>query len=499
MKKINQLVTSIVSKLPNRNNFIFWILVALFFKSMFFGYKAWLEPNRFANTHYVNMLPAEATDTYSYFGPMENYKNNGSYYTPEHEDYRMPGYGIVYLILRMVLSIRATVTTIVFLQLLLSALSVYVLAQIAYMVFKRESIFVLTFFLYAVSTFVSLYDIALLTESFTASAFIFSVYYLLKSDKDPKYLLLSGFFLTWSTFMRPVMSLVFFIFVLYVVVKNAKSIAEVFSKAVKPLLLLIIPFILIDGAWMYRNYQHYHRIIPLTKTRFYTSTETTYLSHLNWFIQAFGGSVAGWEPDADIQFFYQRKDFKIKKDVELPAYVYTSKFNRDSLIQLRTMIQSIRTDSLDSIKKRALDVTLMRTLDRYTKSIQTEKPFLYYFYARWRFFKTFLIHSGTRNLFYKGSSELNKPELFVKVFYTLLYILVMIGGFAGSFILLFRGLKNANFFLIGSIGLYFAFVTPIIVRMDQIRYFVPGYPFFVIALVYLLVVIADRVRSRSAV
>jgi hypothetical protein len=495
MDKIIQLYTSLISKLPGRKNYIFWILVALIAKSLFFGYKVWFEPDRYANVHYTQSIAAEATDTWSYFGPMEALKNTGRYWTPEHEDYRMPGYGWIYYALRMFLSVNATTEVIIFLQLILSAISVFVLAEIAFLVFRRESYFYLTFFLYAISTFVSIYDYSLLTESFCASSFIFSVYFLLKSEKGSKNLLLSGLFLTWSTFMRPVMSLVFILFVIYLFFKDNKTAGKIFN--IKTIIVFLIPFMIIDGAWIVRNYQLYHRVIPLTKYRFYAVTEFTYLSHLNFMLQSYGGSVASWEPEADVQFFTPRNDFKNGKKIVPPNYIYTSKFNYDSLVIVRDLIRDVKDEKIDTNVRKVEEQELIRRLDLYTKSVQDEKPFLFYIYARWRFFKTFLIHSGTHNLFYRGSSELSKPALLAKVFYSFLYIFILIGGFIGSFYLLFKGLKNIDYFLIGTIGLYFAFVTPIVVRMDQIRYFVPGYPFFLIATVVLLIMIADRFAKKA--
>ena len=261
--------------------------------------------------------------------------------------------------------------------------------------------------------------------------------------------------------------------------------------------MFLLPFIIIDGAWVFRNYQLYNRIIPLTKHRFYSSTEFTYLGHLNYILQAYGGSVALWEPDADIQFFRPKKGFKIKVKVVPPPYIYTSQFNYDSLLIVRSLIADMQDEKLDSAKHKAEEQELIYRMDKYTKSIQDEKPFLFYVWARVRFFKTFLIHSGTHNLFYKGSSELNIVELLAKVFYSFLYVVVLIGGFAGSFYLVYLGLKNTDYLLMGTIGLYFAFVTPVVVRMDQIRYFVPGYPFFVIALIFFLLTMISFITKKS--
>jgi hypothetical protein len=231
---------------------------------------------------------------------------------------------------------------------------------------------------------------------------------------------------------------------------------------------------------------------------FFFNKHTEHERHLKAFIQAYGGSISVQEPDADVQFFKPRTDFKMKLKVVPPAYIYTSKFNYDSLLRVRDLIAVLHNDSIDSITRRTTELELTTRLDRYTQSIRDEKPMMYHVYSKFRFFKTFYFHSGTRNLFYRGSSELNKIELLAKVFYSMLYMITIIGGFIGSFILFFRGLKNINYLLISTMGLYFALITPFVLKMDQDRYFVPGYPLFLMALVYLIVIITDRFSRRSA-
>lgn len=487
------ILTTILTKLPTNRNWIFWIVIILFIKSYFFLYKVSIEESNFSNIHYTETFAREGGDTLSYFEPIESVLTNGNYF----EDFRMPGYGWLYWILRLFLSVAISLNTLVIIQLILSVISVYILAKISYLIFKKESYFYLTIVLYAISTFVSLYDHVLLTESFCTSSLIFSLYFLLKSKQSANYLLLAGLFLTWCIFLKPVMAPLLIWFALYILIKDGKIRLSISKYNWKQVLLFLIPFIMIDGAWIFRNYGLYKRIIPLTKSIYYTGIEGSYLGSLFQFMNSYGGSIVNWEPGSDISFFLPTPDY-IKKKIKVtpPSYIYTSKFNYDSLVVVKELISNIVNPKISKDKKRKNEIEVITKLNVYTKSIKDEKPFLFYVLSRVKVLKTFFVHSGTYNLFLKASFELNTLEWLFKVFYSLLYAIVIIGGCIGSFYLIIKGFKNIDYILISSIGIYIALVFPVLLKMDEFRYFVPGYPLFLLGCVYILISVSTKIIKK---
>jgi len=248
---------------------------------------------------------------------------------------------------------------------------------------------------------------------------------------------------------------------------------------------------MLDGAWVYRNYTHYKRIIPLTKTVYFSCMEKSHLVPLINFLQSYGGSFSVLEPNSDI-FFFRPRAFKMKVKVTPPTYIYTSKFNYDSLVVVRDLISVIEFFPYSYEVKNEKEKIVIAKLNAYTVSIKKEKPFLYYVVAPIKLFIRYFVHSGTHNLFDKGSSELSKPLLLIKFFYSFLYILVMIGGSLGMLYLLFTHFRNAQYLVLSLTGLYFAFVFPLLLRMDQIRYFIPAYPIFLLFTVYLIIELFNR-------
>src|SRR5208283_4201159 len=112
-------------------------------------------------------------------------------------------------------------------QLAFSSLSVYLLALTSMNLFNKVQPFYFVFYLYAISSFASLFDSLLLSESLATSFLIIAVYFFFLyfrgfSTPAPgfsgravapghakKDIFFSGLFLTWVVFLRPVFAAFF--------------------------------------------------------------------------------------------------------------------------------------------------------------------------------------------------------------------------------------------------------------------------------------------------
>lgn len=480
MKKIKAKILSLIEKLPSPSNWKFWVGLALIVKTAFFIYL--IGEKSTINEHYLGTFALDGGDSISYIDPIENLLANGEYY----DDYRMPGYGWLYFLLRLLMPLSIALNTTVILQLILSSLSVYVLALSSIKLFKHNYYFYTTFTLYGISTYVSLFETSLLTESFCTSTLIFSFFFLLNESKNKYSLFLSGLFLTWSFFLKPALAPLIILFAAYVLF-NVSSPFKINKLNWKKMLFFLIPFLLIDGAWVIRNYNKYERIIPLTKSVYYEGYNEGFELELFKFMQAFGGSIVHWNPGSEITFFKPAPShIKRKIEVTFPENIYTSKFNYDSLLTLQKQTQKFQNDETSIEQKEILLNQIRSRLDTYTLSIKQEKPFLYYVSSRFKIMKTFFLHSGTYNLFSKPSFELTKIEFLVKIFYSLLYLFVIVFGILGSFRMIIRKKINLTFLLISFTALYISLVFPIMLKLDEFRYLVPGYPFLLLSSIYML-------------
>lgn len=464
--------------LPEKKNF--WLLVSFIIKFQFLLIYIYastgLEDGFFYK--FIKTTP----DSFSYISPIETLIETGNY----EPDFRMPGYGWIYFILRLFFSKSLVFAIIPILQTILASFSVYLLAIISLKLFKSNLAFHLTFFVYLISFNVSYYDLFLLTESFTLSALIFSVYFFLNGEKNKINLIFSGLMLTWSIFMRPVLLPLLFIFFGFSLIKGLFY-NQVKTIPLKLLLYFIIPFLIIESAWVVRNYVKHDKIFFLTQSMYVPEIENSFYKSIFEFSRAIGISQTGWEPSSPRNFFHPEKKFKNPVPLKFSDEIFTSQFNMDSLQLVRNDIVLFLDTNQTTKQKLRLNDKIIERLDRYKESVKDEKPFLYHIKSRINSCILFFGHPGIYNLFGRATYELNKFEIIVKAFYALLYIAVVGFGMIGLFYMFIFNLSKFNeLFFLSGIGLYLVLIHPLVLKMEEYRYILPAYPFLVIACVAFL-------------
>lgn len=483
--------------LQDTDNYKYWIIIAIIVKALFFFFA--ISENRAVTD--TNIIHVTAGDSRTYIEPIENFIKEGNYYP----DYRMPGYGIIYLLFRLIFPRVASLNLLVLLQLFLSAISVYVLALTCKEVFKSSRFFYASFYAYLLSTYVSIFDIYILTESFAVSFLIFSVFYFVKAVNKFNYtaLFLSGVFLAWCIFLRPVSFLLLAIFIFILAVVWIRNYRYSFSRILKGILIFLLAFLLIDGMWTARNYKIYGEFIPLQKKIVYKEYENDpILRGLFWFGKTWGGDFSWWNPNAEINWFEHKDNSQnIKnqiKDALFPKCIYTSKFNYQSLLTVKDYIRLSKDNTLQEDERNKYALLAAERLNEYTDSIKKEKPFVYYIYAPLRFFRKFLFHSGTYNLLNKPHTDANIIKLIFKILMSLVYLLVVIGGLLGILILCLKNYMINNRLLIAILALYFSTIFPFFFRYCEYRFFAPGYPFMLVCAIYFITLVYDRLKLRRA-
>ena len=461
----------------------FWVLLALVVKGAILIFQ-------FAHADhgtYNGLIGSVGGDTHLYLEPVDNLINYGSY----DPDYRMPGYGAFYFFLRFCFAPVAALNLLILLQYLLAALSVYMLALIGGKVFKSQAMFYFTYYLFLISTYSNLEDGSLLSESLCVSFLVFTVYFAVQWAENYKNtnLLLSGLFLTEVIFLKPVYAPLLLLFVLFAIITSWKAHRPAFLKYA---LIFMLPFILIDGAWLVRNYNVHKRILPLTTLTFLRGYDTRLFWAAMDFMQTWGGNYVSWDPASEMRYFNIRERLtsfhkENMRDTykQLPAEIYTSAFNADSLIVLKNLVAEIQADSNPVTANQHIDYVDAK-FEAYALSVKKENPFVYYVKAPLRYVKIFLIHPGTYNLFPKAASQLSKPELLVKIFYSLFYIMALLLGGVGLLLLVKKSLSFGTVALVTGVLAYTVVIYPLVLRMCEPRYFMPAWPFLLLCMAYAL-------------
>ncbi len=360
------------------------------------------------------------------------------------------------------------------LQIILSAISTYYLAKTAYLIFSSWRIFYFVFFLYGINSFVTFYDLFILTESFSVSALIISIYLLVVEPNKKRYFF-SGLLFTWAFVMRPFYGVILLFCTLLIIYENYFLLKKRLQYILVCLFVYLLTFLTVEIIWISRNYIHFNRFIPLAEGGFRDGKRLALMNLMS----AWGFDFIDWNSNAEILVFLKPLNIthlkpKYTKVEDLPTYIYTSAYNIDSLknIQLSFSINRIH------------DTIITEKLKLYKQVFIQEKPFYYYVIAPLRLIKNFLFHSGTYNISNKVFSQQPLFSQFLKICYSLLYYFILLIGLLAYFWLLNK--KDARIFLIMVIPIYIIILFSFAIRAIEYRYFITAYPFLTILACYML-------------
>lgn len=495
-------------------NKAYWIMWALFFKGILFLLQ--LMSHGSIGNLYSGFIGNRMSDTASYFDPIENLLKSGVY-TP---DFRMPGYGAVYYLLRLFFSQNAACNTIIFLQYILASISVYYMALLAMEVLKNKKAFYITFFLFLISPYSNYYDTALLTEAFCTAAIVFGTYSFIRYTKKDNYIniFLCGIFITWAVFLRPI-----YIFLLpaFSVILILNLGLKKFKYSLKSIIILLIPFIVIDGSWILRNYRAHKTINPLTT---YWTPAYRQASPAILFVKAWGGTQLPYIRSSAVCWFgysivseysdtAELNKVQITKDIPQALegvlghnYLYTSAFNYDSLLVLKTLvIQQQSLPKSDSVEIDKLQDIIAEKFYRYRISVQREKPYLFYYKARMAYFKMLITPTQGEAINY---SKYDKGIIFVlnrvikilglkklnnmrPVFYYLLLYLC----FIALPILIYKAVKGDVLLLLIIVPVLNIIIPSFVFNLDENRYMMPQWPFIIGCAGYIILVIYQKLSG----
>lgn len=479
---MNTLV-SLLHRLPDPGRWRFWMACALVIKAVYFmislqqGYASSV-PDTFA---------ACSGDCPSYLDPVDHLLEHGRY----APDLRMPGYAAAYLPLRSVFAKPLAMDLLIILQILLDACATYALAHALWLFSGARAAFILGFGLYGLASTVSGFNIFILTESFCASAIVFTGWCLVRWYRHggTGILLAAGCAATWMYFLRPVMApcalLLLLLLILWPRVRGQRS----------AVLWFLLPILLLQSAWMIRNQLVHGTAHPLAVRTFYARYTATELA--TWrFVGTFDSASAlyffpdrSW-PDRDLAM----ADVNA---VRFPDRVFTSAFNADSLQEIRGYCALLLDTSLAPSEAARIDRIASEKLDRYTASIYREKPFMAYLGAPLDLARRHVFGStGVYNLFLPPFRELSTPAKLLKAAHMGIYLVALYAAlaFVGWSLVRWR----ERYWLLSAPLLYGMLIHPFLIRMVDQRYLYVSYPLMCAAAALMLLHVGRWWRVRSA-
>lgn len=427
----------------------------------------------------AGILGTTAGDTSGYFEPIESLLRGGNY----APDVRMPGYGVVYLLARSVSPIPRVFDILVALQLLLASVSMYLLARMVFRITASRSLFLLTLGVYAMTISVHWYDAVLLTESFATSAMILFLdrFLVWCRSGGGRALVLSGLWITWAIFLKPVLAPVPGIVLLgiwYARTNHPNYIRNSFA--------FLIPLIVMDGAWIVRNALEHGGIHPLTRTLFVSEVDPDPKLFASRFVIAFGGDMVWWaDREAEVRFFNVGNDqvpgHTNATEVILPDRIMTSAYNSDSLRALSERILALKDPSLPDDLRSMETERINAKLEHYLTVFIAEHPFQYHVLSRIKALANFLKQSGNPAAYMATFGDLPIAWKGLKLFHMGLHYSTLFLGLAGA-VFWWRSGRDRPFAVVATLIVPFGIlIFPIGLRFSEHRYLVPFIPYLLLA------------------
>ncbi len=306
-----------------------WFAIVLLIKIFYFVFFIVFRNPQWPEHELVNGMALCGGDTHVYYTPLEMFVNGEGYQTL----CKMPGLLPLYAPLRLVLDEPNSKIAILFIQILLDALTVILLAIVAARIFSNAIVFQITALVFGLSTFVSIFSNYLLSDSLNTSFIILSIFFLSNYFENKKigHLWVAGFFIAWATFVRPSTLMVFpFIASVLLLHSNFK-----FGKWIKANIIYTMPLSLLIACWLYRNVTVYNK-----KVFFIDSVENCLFRFSNeqesirTFLLTIGEDIQPWSNGSGSEWFFNRK---IDPDLRAPFKEndFASAYNIDSLVTLK--------------------------------------------------------------------------------------------------------------------------------------------------------------------
>lgn len=450
---------------------------------------------------HTRQLGTATGDTDSYFLPIDHWRAGGPYaadpYRLESYAGRMPGYGAVYAAARLACAPPSARNVVVIVQVLLDVLTSLLLLRMVRALFTGQLLRWLAAALLGFSAYAAVYDYRLVTESISLSAVIICLYGYYRAWAAPRsagWLLLSGIAVAWAVFLKSYLGLLLVglpLLAIGIGGRAAWRTRQYWVTFIGRHLVWVLPFVVADSLWLARNYALYHgRFVPLQIGLLagYDVPESDL--YLRQYVVSWGGNPTYWEPEAHIRWFVD----STRTPPPFPAVAFTRAYPPDSIVALKAAFQRAGDHQLPPAHRRAIDQNLAVRLQAATAAQRREHPGQYYVRTTTGLLRTFLFHNGSYNLSRIPFAQASLPLKLLRLFYTLLFALVVVAGIVGA---MFIGRRRAwaSLFVVPivlCIGLF-----PVVFRTPEIRYLALAYPFLSICAAFMLATIAGKWPRRQ--
>ena len=460
-------------------DYLKWFFLALAIRSVVFVFFYFQFKQNWPSDLIHSSIVVFHNDSPGYYEPLEAMSIGLGY----DSVCRMPGLAPIYALIRAVFSQENTILFIVFLQVIVGAMSVVALASAAYRLIGTKLAHGIVFWVYAISTFVSIWDHAALSDSFSISFLVFGFYFLVKLKEDYKwyYALLFGLFLTWSIFHRPAHIIIFpvvFLFILAIKGLNLKSLKNAISFS----FIAILPFIIVESLWVKYNHDKTGRIFFLQdKDELCFATLASYHVAVRNLVIERGGDFKEWSKQTELAWIM---DGKAETKFNFRDDYFTNSYPQDSLIELKRLYTISRLDSIPIEERNIAKFRVEKLALAMSADYKENRKFDYYLLSRLRQLQLLAFSGKVENLPLPSVANSNIFELAVKVFYMLLLHSIVLFFLIGLFYALYC--RNLDILAVSYFPVAVLLLIGAFFGYAEQRYLTPAYPFMLVVTAFII-------------
>ncbi len=457
-------------------NYLNWFFLALAIRTVIFI---------FFNFEFQQNWPDELrdsvaifhNDSYGYYNPLESIYSGEGYVTA----CRMPGLVPVYCASRVFFSHPNAIIFIVLLQVIIGAISVVALAAAAYKLIASELAFKIVFFTYAISSFVTIWDHAAQSDSFSVSFMVFALYFLvkLKQKLHWKNALLFGLFFAWSVFHRPAHIVAFPL--LFFFIFSIKGITLcAFRMAIYYSIIGILPFLIFDAIWVGYNFQKMKRVVFLQdEDRVCFQALADHHVATRNFVIGRGGDFKEWSLNTELAWIM---DGDTASKFSFNESYFTPKYGMDSLNTLKRYYTQSKDSAATEIERQAAISRVENLALNMNNDYKMERKLDYYFLNRIKLILLFAFSGTVENLPLPAKADMNVFEFGIKAFYVLLLHAVVLLFFFGFCYAIYS--KDLGILAISSFPIILILIIGAFLGYAEQRYLTPVYPFMLVVAAY---------------
>lgn len=353
------------------------------------------------------------------------------------------------------------------------------------------------------------WDWSIHPNSLAASCLILAIYFMYEymHAKKNKYLFLSGFYIMWMFMLRGVTILVIpaiIIFLIYYWRTNAVPL----SRSLILTAIFLIPLMIVELAWVSRNFISLHKFIPLqtyfipgannSKTEYAYGNNTKYsMMKVRELISCWGGDNFWYFKETDMGWFVS-EDIKLSADQQFKEIVFDGEITPDKMEGLKRDIIFSMKSGLTQAQHDSIENKIEKSSETYIDEFKKHHKAYYYLIAPFNRVKNFLIKNTTQDwpgLSFSNSGMVNKAlkGLSVCIYFFVLLLLVVVP------VLKWRTFTKNKFLL-------FLFIFPccmiftfaFLINAAHYCYFIYGYIPSVIFLLYIFGSSNLKLRTASS-